>query len=91
MFFADAQSAGEDAAHVLIDLAFRDPAGIHGGAEGGESAAALQIHLTTESVGSGVRGRGMGFMTGRFGVALPAVVQRPAVGNQQPVVVPFVS
>lgn len=76
---------------MLINLAFRDPAGIHGGAEGGEAAAAFQIHLATESVGSGMGGRGMRLMTGCVGVALPAVVQRPAVGDQQPVVVPFVS
>ena len=75
---------------MLVDLAFGDPAGVHGGAEGGEAAAALEVHFAAKGIGSGAGGGGVGFVAGYYGVALPTVVQRPAVGDQQAVVVPLI-
>ena len=64
---------------------------LHRLAQGGQAAAALEVHLTAEGVAIGHGGGGMGTVAWNDGVGLVGVVQGPAVGDEDTIVQPLIA
>ena len=90
-FVGDAQAGAEDAAHMFVHLAFGHEALLHCLTQGGQAAAALEVHLAAEGIAVGGSRGGVGTVARDDGVGLVGVVQGPAVGDEDAVVLPFIA
>ena len=76
---------------MFVNLVFVDIAGIDSNFKRLQTATAFKVDFATKGIGSCECRRGVGFMARNHGVAFPAVVQRPAISDDDIVVFPLVA
>ena len=76
---------------MFVNLAFGNIPRINGNFQCLQTASTFKVNFAAKSIGGCECCCGVGFVTRNHGVAFPAVVQSPAVGNDYAVVMPFVT
>ena len=76
---------------MFVNLAFGNISRIDGSFQCLQSASAFEVNFAAESIGGCKSCRSVGFVAKNHGVAFPAIVQRPAIGDDNAVVFPLVA